>query len=84
MRPIKVRYWAAARDAAGVTEEWVEAVTLADLIATAAARRGPGLAAVLAISSFLVDDQPVGRRAPAAVALAAATVVEVLPPFAGG
>ncbi|MGF7233588.1 MAG: alpha/beta fold hydrolase [Frankia sp.] len=84
MRPITVRYWAAAREAAGVAEECVEAVTLADLIATVSTERGPALAAVLAISSFLVDERPVGRREPAAVPLTTATVVEVLPPFAGG
>jgi molybdopterin converting factor small subunit len=79
-----VRYWAAARDAAGITEERVEAATLADLIETVSTARGPRLASVLERSAFLVDDQPAGRRDPATVTLAGAAVVEVLPPFAGG
>ncbi len=40
--------------------------------------------AVLARSSFLIDGAPVGRRAPDAVILDDASVIEVLPPFAGG
>ena len=42
------------------------------------------LRSVLARSSFLVDGNPVGGRAPEAVLLEDAAVVEVLPPFAGG
>jgi molybdopterin synthase sulfur carrier subunit len=39
---------------------------------------------VLARSSFLIDGTPVGIRAPDAVILDDASVIEVLPPFAGG
>jgi molybdopterin converting factor small subunit len=81
---VTLRYWAAARDAAGVPEERLPADTLAEIIAAAGDRHGSRLAEVLARCSFLVDDQPAGRRDPAAVALRPGSVVEVLPPFAGG
>jgi molybdopterin converting factor small subunit len=101
MAIVTLRYWAAAKEAAGTAEETVTAGTLAEVLAAArgragrAGRAGPGgvaaaggqdprLRAVLARSSFLVDGQPVGRRAPEAVLLSDAAVIEVLPPFAGG
>ena len=83
---VTVRYFAAAKHAAGVAEETLDATTLAEALAEAVARR-PAAAefrAVLARSSFLVDGNPVGGRAPEAVLLEDAAVVEVLPPFAGG
>jgi len=82
-----VRYWAAARDAAGVAEEPYVADTLAAALdAAVAAHGGPGgpLAHVLARCSFLVDGAPAGRRDPATVVLADAGTIDVLPPFAGG
>jgi sulfur-carrier protein len=86
MSPVRLRYWAAARSAAGVAEEDFDAVaTLADLRVAAAARHpGTGLDRVLGVCSFLVDERPAGTRDPAAVSLADVTVVEALPPFAGG
>jgi sulfur-carrier protein len=39
---------------------------------------------VLARSSFLIDGTPVGTRAPESVGLGDGSVIEVLPPFAGG
>jgi molybdopterin synthase sulfur carrier subunit len=86
---VTVRYWAAAKQAAGVAEEKVSAGTLAEALAAAGTARGSAsaaaaFAAVLARSSFLVDGAPVGSRAPDSVQLADAAVVEVLPPFAGG
>jgi sulfur-carrier protein len=83
---VTVRYWAAAKHAAGVAEETLDAATLAEAMAVAVARR-PAAAefrAVLARSSFLVDGEQAGGRAAAAVPLAEGTVIEVLPPFAGG
>lgn len=79
-----IRYWAAAKAAAGVAEEPYDARTLADAIATARARHGDALARVLDRCSFVVDDAPVGGRAHDAVALTDGGTVEVLPPFAGG
>ncbi|GAA1998318.1 MoaD/ThiS family protein [Catenulispora subtropica] len=79
-----IRYWAAAKAAAGTSEEPYEGELLADVLAAAVARHGAGLGEVVRRSSFLVDGTPVGRRDPAAVALPPGAVVEVLPPFAGG
>jgi sulfur-carrier protein len=92
MAIVTLRYWAAAKEAAGVAEETIQAGTLAEALA-AAGRQGAGggeraqdprLRAVLSRSSFLIDGNPVGSRAPEAVMLSDASVIEVLPPFAGG
>jgi molybdopterin synthase sulfur carrier subunit len=97
MAIVTMRYWAAAKDAAGVAEEIVAADTLAAALAAvggrghegagtgrATAAGGSRLGAVLARSSFLIDGHPVGTRAAEAVTLADGDVIEVLPPFAGG
>ena len=86
MAIVTLRYWAAAKEAAGVAEETVTADTLADALAAAGGHAKPvaRLRAVLARSSFLVDGRPVGLRAPEHVAVADGAVIEVLPPFAGG
>lgn len=81
---ITMRYWAAAKAAAGVAEERYAAATLAEALAAAGGVHGERLAAVLAGCSFLVDDTPVGTRPAASVVLPDGAVVEVLPPFAGG
>lgn len=79
-----LRYWAAAREAAGTDAEPYLATTLAEALDTAAERHGPRLARVLAVSSYLVDSAPVGRRPHEQVTLTDGGCVEVLPPFAGG
>jgi molybdopterin converting factor small subunit len=81
-----MRYWAAAKQAAGVGEETVTAATLADAVQAALANHpgAAGFADVLARSSFLVDGEQAGGRAAATVSLPEGAVVEVLPPFAGG
>jgi sulfur-carrier protein len=86
MAKVTIRYWAAAKEAAGVAEESIEASTLSDLLNTAVARRKPDgrLAIVLSRSSFLVNADPVGRAARESIMLDEGSVVEVLPPFAGG
>ena len=92
MTIVTLRYWAAAKDAAGIAEETVTAETLAEALAAAGGQAGHGghagqdsrLRAVLARSSFLIDGTPVGTRAPESVMLTDAAVIEVLPPFAGG
>jgi sulfur-carrier protein len=92
---VTLRYWAAAKEAAGIAEEAVSAGTLAEALAAASGDGGSGgadqrdernarLRAILVRSSFLVDGTPVGTRAPEAVPLGDGSVVEVLPPFAGG
>ena len=108
MAIVTLRYWAAAKEAAGIAEEAVSAGTLAEALAAALASangdaggagpdgaagpdrrdereaRNARLRAILVRSSFLVDGNPVGTRAPEAVVLADGSVIEVLPPFAGG
>ncbi len=88
---MNVRYFAAARAAAGTDEEkfhLADGATVAHLLeAILAVERPeppagtPPLARILARSSFLLNE--VAVRNPAAV-LAADDVVDVLPPFAGG
>lgn len=92
MAIVTLRYWAAAKEAAGIAEETLTAGTLAEALAAARGQAGhegqaaqdARLRAVLARSSFLIDGMPVGTRAPEAVSLGDAAVIEVLPPFAGG
>lgn len=85
MATVTLRYWAAAKDAAGVAEEIVTADTLAGALALAgSAEARVRLAPVLERSSFLIDGAQVGRRAAEAVQLADGAVIEVLPAFAGG
>jgi sulfur-carrier protein len=79
-----IRYWAAAREAAGCSEEPYAAETLARALLAAVARHGEGLARVLARCAFVVDGTPVSRRDPATVQLVDGGTIEVLPPFAGG
>jgi molybdopterin converting factor small subunit len=86
MAKVTIQYWAAARDAAGVTVESVEAETLAEALDVIVTRRGDDrrLSSVLATCSFLVDGAAAGRRVAADLVLADAAVIEVLPQFAGG
>lgn len=82
---VKVRFWAAARTAAGVAEdEYADCASLDQLLAVIRAQHGEPLRAVLAVSSFLVDADPVGTRDHGSVLVPPGSVVEVLPPFAGG
>jgi sulfur-carrier protein len=86
---VTVRYWAAARAAAGVEQDVLEVsdgATLADVLAQARSLHAdrPRLADVVAICSVLVGERPVGAADPAQVRLSAGDVVELLPPFAGG
>lgn len=85
-RQVTVRYWAAARAAAGCPEETVKGATLADVLAEVTHRHAerPRFAAVLAVSSLLVGDRPIGSRDPGDVPLVTGDIIEVLPPFAGG
>jgi molybdopterin converting factor small subunit len=76
-----VRYFAAARAAAGMSEETLPGETLAGLRAAMVQAHGERLAVVLGAASFLVDG--VACRDPDAVLRAEGTV-DVLPPFAGG
>ena len=85
---IRVRYWAAAKAAAGTDADDVRVdgpTTLAELRAAAAALHpGTRLAEVLAACSTLVGEQPVGTADPATYVIEPGSSVEFLPPFAGG
>lgn len=87
MAIVTLHYWAAAKDAAGVAEEKVDASTLAEALAAGLAAAGDKsgrLGQVLARSSFLINGEPAGKRPPESITLVPDAVVEVLPPFAGG
>ena len=79
-----LRYFAAAKEAAGVPEEQVVAATLAEALEAARAAHGERFATVLGRCSFVVDADPVGGRDHTRVAVRPDSVVDVLPPFAGG
>ncbi|MEV7284624.1 MoaD/ThiS family protein [Streptomyces sp. NPDC093252] len=84
MAQVTVRYWAAAKAAAGIAEEPFDAADLAGVLAAVRERHPGELTRVLLRCSFLVDGDPVGTRAHETVRLAEGGTVEVLPPFAGG
>jgi sulfur-carrier protein len=86
---VRLRYWAAARAAAGVEHDVVDvagATTLAELkrrareLHTSSDRFAP----VLETCSVLVGDQPVASEDPLSVEVLPGQTVEFLPPFAGG
>jgi molybdopterin converting factor small subunit len=84
---VRVRYWAAAKAAAGVAEEsFAGATDLAALLDAVRARHAsdPRLADVLQRCSYLVDEVSPGTRPLAEVGVAPGTTVDILPPFAGG
>lgn len=80
---VTVRYFAAARAAAGTESETVRlqaGTTVAELVEMLALRGTP-LAMVLSRCSYLLDGIAVRDDASA---LSAGNTVDVLPPFAGG
>ncbi|TCO33227.1 molybdopterin converting factor small subunit [Kribbella steppae] len=79
MPEVTIRYFAAARTAAGESSATADAASIRDLIGTVSADR-PELARVLGICTFLLD----GQRADPATRLHAGAQVDALPPFAGG
>ncbi|MBA8815431.1 molybdopterin converting factor small subunit [Microbacterium halimionae] len=74
-----VRYFAAAEEAAGRTQEARSDATLGDLRSALATER-PGLGGILPKCAVLVD----GSRVEDDTVLTDDAVVDVLPPFAGG
>jgi sulfur-carrier protein len=85
---ITVRYWAAARSAAGVASDQIAVagpVTLDEVVRRATELHpGTRLPEVLRICSVLVGDRPVSAADPGAVPVDPGSQVEFLPPFAGG
>jgi molybdopterin converting factor small subunit len=76
---IRVRYFAAAAEAAGLDEETVPAGTFAEVRASLVARHD-ALAAVLPRCALLAD----GARPADADPVPDGVTLDVLPPFAGG
>jgi len=81
MARVVVRYFAAARSAAGASEDTVEADTVNGCLSIIVAMRGADLQRVLKACTLLVDgvaahdlDRP----------LIGNVEIDVLPPFAGG
>ncbi len=85
---VTVRYWAGARAAAGTPEDSFDVaddMTLADLVALVLERHPDDrMARTVAVCSVLLGDRPVRSQDPATVSIAPGSVVELLPPFAGG
>lgn len=83
-RTLTVRYFAAAKAAAGTPEETVAlpaGATVADAVDALRSGHDPELGRVLDRCSFLLDEVAVRDRS---VALGDTAVLDVLPPFAGG
>lgn len=80
MEAVRVRLFAAAREAAGTSEATVEASTIGDLL-DALAHRFEDLGPVLTRCSILLEGV---RTTDRAVAIEAGGTVDVLPPYAGG
>ena len=84
-RSVVVRYFAAAADAAGCTNESVGLPTgsvVGELSSLLIERHGDDLARVLKVSAFLIGDEL--TRDPNAPLGDGVDRVDVLPPFAGG
>lgn len=78
---VTVKFFAAAEQAAGTTECTVQAGSLAQVKDQLVSDLGPGFAGVLAQCSVLVAGE---FATDPEHSIADGTVVEVLPPFAGG
>jgi len=81
---IEVRYFAAARAAAGVEAEKIQleaGATVDDVLAALRAEHGAELARVLERCSYLLDEVAVRDRS---TSVSGASTLDVLPPFAGG
>lgn len=84
---VVVRYFAAARAAAGVPEEKLiitAPATVVDLLRAAVDNHGAGLSQVLARCSYLLEEVAVHASDAGTTAVADGDVLDVLPPFAGG
>lgn len=79
---VRIRMFAALREAAGQTETAAEAAPLPALLDGLRARYGPRFTATLAHCSVLIDGDPTPQDADVAVPDGAE--VALLPPFSGG
>jgi molybdopterin converting factor small subunit len=81
---VRVRYFAGARGAVGLSEETVslrDAATVRDLVDELRDKHGEKLSRVLTACSFLLDGVAVRDQS---IPLPDGADVDVLPPFAGG
>ena len=81
MPRLNVRYFAAARAAAGTATETVEAGCVDEAVSTLCGRHDERFAVVLKASSLLLDGTHVSDGQ---AALVTDGELDVLPPFAGG
>jgi molybdopterin synthase sulfur carrier subunit len=84
--PVTVRYFAAARAAAGTESETITVrpgVTVAEVV-QGLAKRNAQLSSVLSRCSYLCDGIAVGTEAAAVRPVESGQTIDVLPPFAGG
>ena len=89
VQPVVVRYWAAARAAAGVETDVVDVAgetTLDEVLETVRSRHvdSARFKDVVSVCSMLIGDRPVGTAEPDQVVVRPGDTVELLPPFAGG
>jgi len=80
MEPVRVRLFAAAREAAGTSETSVEAATIGELL-HGLGQRFEDLGPVLTRCSILLEGT---RTTDPEVPIPAGSTVDVLPPYAGG
>ena len=84
---VVVRYFAAARAAAGVADEKLTVPagsTVAGVLRAAVDRHGTRLEQVLARCSYLLDEVAVHTANAETATVADGDALDVLPPFAGG
>jgi molybdopterin synthase sulfur carrier subunit len=86
---VTVRYWAAAKSAAGVDSDVIPVTgpTTLDVVLSRVFelhRDRPKLYDVVAVCSVMVGDRPMGALEPEEIMVKPGETVELLPPFAGG
>lgn len=83
---VTVRYWAAARAAAGREVDHVDPGTVAEVLDAVRTLHAGNerFMRVLEICSVLVGEEPLGAADPTTVTVGSGGQVELLPPFAGG
>lgn len=85
---VRMRYWASVRAAQGRAEEQVavprDGASVAWLLGQITADRDPRVAQVVAVCSVLVDELVVHAGQAEETLVRPGSVVDLLPPFAGG